>query len=217
MTKRIIAFAASLAVLLGLMNCGSSYAWFSTSVAKSQSIVVSVVSSVHSAYLTDLTSSDRKVIMQGDNLVNLDGKAASLQIQNKSNTDSQIRISIEYTSCKSGSPKQKIYSASEDDDIVVVFPDKKWSKNINSGDECYFYYMDDKYTADTIYKLEEVPAISSSTSNIVAINSIYYKDNVSNSYSGQDINIKVKFESKQADNVTWQTVDSYDVDGTLSK
>lgn len=216
MPKRIIAFVASLAVLIGLMNCGTSYAWFSTSISKSQSIVVSVVSSVHSAYLTDLTSSGKTIIMQGDNLVSLDGRGASLQIQNKSNTDSQLRISIEYTSCKTGAPKQVNYSASSDDDIVVKFPERTWSKHVNSGDVSYFYYMGDKFVSDEINSLDGVPSINPKISTIEAIKSIAYKDDVSMAYSGQDINVKVIFEYKQADNVTWQAVDTYEVDGVVN-
>lgn len=216
MVKRIVAFAASLAVIIGLMSTGTSYAWFTTTFSKNQSISVSIFSSTHSAYLTDLVTPEQKIIMQGDNLVSLDGRDAVLKIENRSNAGSQLRISIEYTNCSSGSPKQEIYSGSEKDDIIVKFADKKWSKSVNAMDKCYFYYMGDKYTSDTINSTSEVPAINSDTSVIEAITSIAYIDSVSYSYSGQKINVKVKFESKQADNVTWQTIDAYEVNGTVN-
>ena len=98
MTKRIIAFVASLAVVIGLMNCGTSYAWFVTTLEKKQSISVSVVSAAQTAKLTDLDSDEKTIIMPGDNLVNLDGQGAMLRINNGSTTDVQIRLSIDYTS-----------------------------------------------------------------------------------------------------------------------
>jgi hypothetical protein len=214
MIKRIIALLASLAVVVGLMTCSSSYAWFVSSAKKAQSISVSVVSSVHSANLTDLDTAGNVIIMQGDNLVSLDGKDAMLQIENKSTTDTQIRISIEYTSYKSGSAEQVIYSASDNDDIAVTFADKTWSKNVNGSGVCYFYYMGKAYKSAELESIDKVPAIGSDVSVIKAISSIAYKDNISYAYSGQKINIKVTFESKQADNVTWSTVDSYNVSGT---
>ena len=111
MTKRIIAFVASLAVVIGLMNCGTSYAWFITTLEKKQSISVSVVSAAQTAKLTDLDSDEKTIIMPGDNLVNLDGQGAMLRINNGSTTDVQIRLSIEYTSYASGKAEQKIQAA----------------------------------------------------------------------------------------------------------
>ena len=79
MTKRII--------VIGLMNCGTSYAWFVTTLEKKQSISVSVVSAAQTAKLTDLDSDEKTIIMPGDNLVNLDGQGAMLRINNGSTTD----------------------------------------------------------------------------------------------------------------------------------
>ena len=214
MTKRIIMLAASLAVVIGLMTCGTSYAWFSNSTKKAQSITVSVVNSVHSARLTDLDDENRIIIMQGDNLVSLDGRSAMLQIENKSTADTQLRISVEYTSYRNGSAEQMIYSADKDDDIEVTFAPQKWAKNVNGSGVCYFYYMGDDYKTDTLDSLENLPSITPETSVIQAISSIVYKDDIPYSYSGQNVNIKVTFESKQADNVTWSTVDSYNVTAT---
>lgn len=214
MNKRIIALIASLAVVIGLMSAGSSYAWFATSTKKAQSITVSVVSSVHSAHLTDLDGSDDILIMQGDNLVSLDGKDAMLQLQNKSTADTQLRISIEYTSYKSGSAEQVTYSASADDDIVVTFANKKWSKNVNAAGNCYFYYVGDSYQSDTLTSLDNLPSIGMDVSTIEAISSIVYKNSIPYSYSGRKVNLKVTFESKQAENITWSTVDTYGVSGT---
>lgn len=213
MSKRIILMIASLAVILGLMNCGSSYAWFVTAAKKQQTISVSVVSSTNTAYLTDLDSDESNIIiMQKDNLVSLDGREAVLKIENKSTTDTQLRIAVEYTSCKDGKPEQVRYSAS-DDDITVEFADKNWAKNINAGGDCYFYYVGDNYSGDEIDNLDSVASIGSDVSEIEAIKSIYYNEDVSDNYSGQKINVKVIFESKQADNVTWSTVDEYGVSG----
>ena len=98
MIKRLILYVTSLAVVLGLMVSGSSYAWFASSEKREQSISVSVVSNVLSANLSDLLAPENTIIMQGDNLVNLDGNSATLQLENNSTTDTQVRVSIEYTS-----------------------------------------------------------------------------------------------------------------------
>lgn len=215
MTKRIIAFVASLAVLIGLMNCGTSYAWFVTSLEKKQSISVSVISTAQTAKLTDLDSEEKKIILPGDNLVNLDGQGAMLRINNNSTTDVQIRLMIEYTSYASGKAEQKIYSGSGDD-IEVVFAANKWSKNTNASGVCYFYYMGSGYNSSEIYDINSVPAVSSDVSYVDAISSIAYKTGISKAYAGQAVNIKVKFEAKQADNVTWSSIDSYQLYGTAA-
>lgn len=215
MTKRIIAFVASLAVVIGLMNCGTSYAWFVTTLEKKQSISVSVVSAAQTAKLTDLDSDEKTIIMPGDNLVNLDGQGAMLRINNGSTTDVQIRLSIEYTSYASGKAEQKIYSGSGDD-IHVTFAANKWSKNTNASGTCYFYYMGDKYESESIADLNAVPSISSEISYIDAISSITYKENISKAYAGQPVNLKVIFEAKQADNVSWNSIDSYQLTGTAA-
>lgn len=213
MSKRVILLIASLAAVIGLMASSSSYAWFSTTTSKKQSISVAVVSSVHSAYLADIDAPYHTVIMQGDNLVNLDGKPAMLQLENKSTTDTQLRISIEYTSYHNGVAQTKTYSANEDDDIVVEFAPNSWSKNTNVGGICYFYYMGSEYKSESVGVVDDVPVVSSSVNTIPAISSIYYKDDISSAYSGKPVNVKVIFESKQAENITWSAIDSYDVDG----
>lgn len=213
MSKRVILLIASLAVVVGLMASSSSYAWFTTTAVKSQSINVSVVSSVHSAYLTDIDMPEHIVIMQGDNLVNLDGKSAMLQLENKSTADTQLRVSIEYTNYSSGNARQVIYSANENDDIDVVFAPNSWAKNTNSAGICYFYYVGGEYTSEDLANVNDVPSIDASTGTIPVLSSIAYKNSISSAYSGQPINVKVTFESKQADNITWSVIDSYDVSG----
>lgn len=213
MTKRLILFVASLAVIIGLMTSSSSFAWFAASTRKSQSISVSLVSSTFSANIADLMSPPNTIIVQGDNLINLDGKSAALQLNNQSTTETQLRISIEYTSYRSGKAEQVIYSASEEDDIIVDFASDAWAMNENVAGLTYFYYMGGTYGADTIANTDAVPAISPEVSHIPAITGIAYKDDVSYAYSGQKINVKVHFESKQAENITWSAIDSYTVSG----
>lgn len=213
MTKRIVALIASLAVVIGLMNCGTSYAWFVTTLEKKQSISVSVVSTSQTAKLTDIDSDTKTIIMPGDNLVNLDGQGAMLRVNNGSTTNVQIRLSIEYTKYSSGKAEQKIYSG-ENDDIDVTFAAGKWSKNVNASGVCYFYYMGDSYESAEIYNLDKVPSIGPEITYVDAVSSIVYKESISRAYSGQPVNIKVKFEAKQADNISWSSIDSYELSGT---
>lgn len=213
MVKRIILFVASLAVVLGLMTSSSSFAWFASTTQRNQSISVSVVSNVFSASVSDLISPENTIIMQGDNLINLDGNSANLQIENHSTTDTQVRVSIEYTSYRSGSPRQVVYSASEEDDIIVEFASDAWAKDVNIGGVTYFYYVGNAYGSETISDIDSLPAISSHIGKISVISKIAYKDDISYNYSGKKINVKVSFESKQAENVTWSSIDGYDVSG----
>lgn len=213
MVKRLILFVASLAVIFGLMASSSSFAWFAASTRKSQSISVSLVSNTFSADIADLQFPTNTIIVQGDNLINLDGRSAALQLDNQSTTETQLRISIEYTSYRSGKAEQVIYSASEEDDIIVDFASDAWAKNKNVAGVTYFYYMGGTYGADSIANIDDVPAISPEVSRIPAITKIAYKDDVSYAYSGQKINVKVHFESKQAENITWSAIDSYTVSG----
>lgn len=213
MSKRIILLVSSLAVVLGLMTASSSYAWFATSSSKKQSIKVALVNNIHSAGLADIEAPYHTIIMQGDNLVSLDGKSATLQLENKSTADMQIRISVEYTSYRSGKAEQVIYSASEEDDIQVDFAPAKWSKNVASSGLCYFYYMGTDYSDDTLASSNDAAVVAPSEVRIPAISRIAYNDNISSAYSGQPVNVKIIFESKQADNITWSAIDSYDISG----
>ena len=213
MNKRIVLLIVSLAVVIGLMASSGSYAWFTTTARKNQSISISVISSVHSANLADIKAPYHTVIMPGDNLVSLDGKSAMLQLENESTNEMQIRISIEYTSYHDGTARQVIYSASEDDDISVTFAPETWARNINTNGTCYFYYMGSEYTGETISTINDVPSIAPTVNSIPAVSSIVYKENISEAYSGKPVNVKVIFESKQADNITWSAIDSYDASG----
>lgn len=211
MVKRLILFVTSLAVVFGLMTSGTSFAWFASSTQRNQSISVSLVSNVFSANLTDLDATNKTVIMQGDNLVNLDGNSAALHIENHSTTETQVRVTVEYTSYSSGTAKQVVYSASEDDDIIVEFASDAWAKSVNAGSVCYFYYVGNGRGSEDISDIDTAETISAHVGKIPVITKIAYKDDISYAYSGQEINVKVSFESKQAENVTWSSIDTYDI------
>ena len=213
MTKRIILYVASLAVILGLIASGSSYAWFASSTEKKQSISVSLVSNTYSANISDIQFPAQTVIVQDDNLVNLDGRNAALYIENQSTTETQLRVTVEYTSYRSGRAEQVIYSASEEDDIIVEFASDAWAKNVNIAGVSYYYYVGSSFGSDSISDTSAVPAIPPSMGRIPVITKIAYKDDVSYAYSGKPINVKVSFESKQAENVTWSAIDTYAVSG----
>lgn len=213
MTKRIILYVASLAVILGLIASGSSYAWFASSTEKKQSISVSLVSNTYSANISDIQFPAQTVIVQGDNLVNLDGRNAALYIENQSTTETQLRVTVEYTSYRSGRAEQVIYSASEEDDIIVEFASDAWAKNVNIAGVSYYYYVGSSFGSDSVFDTSAVPAIPPSMGRIPVITKIAYKDDVSYAYSGKPINVKVSFESKQAENVTWSAIDTYAVSG----
>lgn len=212
MNNRIILLVASLAVVFSLLTAAGTGAWFSSTTSKKQTISVSVVNTA-SARVSDIQAPYHTVIMQGDNLVTLGGNSAALEIDNNSTVDCQIRIKILYTSYRSGKVETVNYTGTDKDDIDVVFAADSWGRFINSSGECHYYYVGEGKGNRTLDGLSDIPSIEPQTFKIPAITSISYKDSISQAYSGKEVNVKVVFESKQADNITWTQIDSYEVSG----
>lgn len=212
MNNRIILLIASLAVVISLITAAGTGAWFASTTSKKQTISVSVVNTA-SARVSDVQAPYHTVITQGDNLVTLGGNSAALEIDNNSTVDSHIRIKVMYTSYSSGKAEMVNYSGSDTDDIDVVFASDCWAKYVNASGDCHYYYVGNGNGNKTLSGLDNLPAVPAQTFRIPAISSISYKNNISQAYSGKEVQIKVVFESKQADNVSWTQIDTYEVSG----
>ncbi len=217
MIKRIIAFVASLAVIMGIMTSHSSYAWFVTSVKRAQRITIGVVSfDSSSAVSLDTLEEDfygNACIYPGQNLVMLEGDEASISMYNSSTVDSQIRVRIEYTSFADGVAKEVVYSGSEKDDLQVVFANpEQWLPYDNGLDGNCYYYVGPDYGKSTLTSLDDVYTISPDIADVEIIESVCYKESIdANLYSGNEVTVNVIFEAKQADYVGWSSLGEYQV------
>lgn len=217
MIKRIVAVVASLAVVLGLMASESSYAWFVTSVKKAQRITIGVVNFDNSSAVSLNTLEEdfygKACIYPGQNLVKLEGDDASLSMYNSSTVDSEIRVRIEYTSFADGVAKNVVYSASEEDDLQVVFANPEcWLPYNNGMDGNCFYYVGPDFNKDKLTDLDDVYTITPDVADIKIIKSICYKESIDASlYSGNEVTVNVIFEAKQADYVGWSSLGEYQV------
>ena len=217
MTKRIIAFIASLAVIFGLMTSHSSYAWFVTAVKRAQRITIGVVNYDSSVAVSlDTLEEDfygNACIYPGQNLVMLEGNDASISMYNSSTVDSQIRVKIEYTSFANGSAKNVVYSGSEEEDLEVIFsnPDQ-WLPYNNGMDGTCYYYVGPDYNRSKLTNVDDVYTITPDIADVEIIESIRYKETINaNLYSGNEVTVNVIFEAKQADYVGWSSLGEYQV------
>ncbi len=218
MKKRIIALVASLAVLVGLFSSQGSYAWFVTAVKKAQRITIGVVSyDSSSAVSLDTLEQDfygKECIYPGQNLVSLNGDEASLSMYNSSTIDTQIRVRIEYTSFADGVAKKVIYKGSDSEDLQVEFANpEQWIPYEEGMEGCCFYYVGPDYKKDTISDANDIYIVTPDVADISIIKSICYKNSIdANLYSGNEVEVNVIFEAKQADFVNWSSLGEYKVE-----
>lgn len=115
----------------------------------------------------------------------------AISVDNQSTIDTQLRLTINYTLVEEVT-SNKIYKDDVNDDLSVVFD----SLFVLDGD--YWYYQATDFSIET-------------TGLIDIISSIYYDGNsASNEYASETVNIQVLIQVKQADNVTWTDLATYD-------
>ena len=115
-----------------------------------------------------------------------------ITVDNQSTIDTQLRLTISYTLIDDLSTTTKVYKDEASDDLAVVFDDVF----LLDGD--YWYYQATDYSI-------------TSTGLINLISSVYYDGNAaSNEYASQNVEISILMQVKQADNVTWIDLATYD-------
>ena len=127
-------------------------------------------------------------IYPGKNLVNQD-----FTLNNDSTIDTELRLKISYTKIIDTVVTDGIiYTDDALDHLIVDF-----AIPFVYGDDDFWYYSD----VTTIFPTGLVTIIDNMT---------YDGDLVSNNYSEVNINISVFIQIKQANNVTWQDLTTYD-------
>jgi hypothetical protein len=115
----------------------------------------------------------------------------AISVDNQSTIDTQLRLTINYTLIEEVT-SNKIYKDDVNDDLSVVFD----SLFVLDGD--YWYYQ------ATDFSIENTGVLN-------IISSIAYNGNASsNEYASQTVSIQVLIQVKQADNVTWTDLATYD-------
>ncbi|MFW5889003.1 MAG: hypothetical protein ACOCUD_01345 [Bacillota bacterium] len=127
-------------------------------------------------------------IYPGKNLVTED-----FAINNTSSIATELRVKISYTKIVDTVVNDDIiYSADELDHLIVDF-----AIPFVYGDDDFWYYSD----ATTIFP----------TGVVTIFDMVTYDGNfVSNNYSEANINISILIQIKQANNVTWQDLTTFD-------
>lgn len=221
MKKRIAALIASLAVVAGLITSQGSGAWFVTAVKRAQNINIAVINYDSEAEILGTMEADyygKPCIYPGQNLVILNGKDATLTMNNNSSIDTQVRVRIEYTSYANGSAKTVNYSGSESDDLQVEFVNpSQWLPYNNGTDGTCYYYVGPNYGSSTLKNVDDVYSISPAIPNIDIIKSVCYnKDVNTEEYSGNEVTVNIIFEAKQADYVGWSSLAEYQVNSGVN-
>lgn len=221
MKKRIIALIASLAVVAGLMTSQGSGAWFVTAVKRAQNIDIAVINFDSEAEILGTMEADyygRPCIFPGQNLVVLNGKDATLTMNNNSSIDTQVRVRIEYTSYVNGVAKTVSYSGSADEDLKVEFANpSQWLPYDNGMDGTSFYYVGPNYGSSTLKNVDDVYSITPAMANLDIIKSVCYdKDLNTTEYSGNEVTVNIIFEAKQADYVGWSALAEYQVNSGVN-
>ncbi|HKL47292.1 MAG TPA: hypothetical protein VJ878_01370 [Candidatus Izemoplasmatales bacterium] len=161
-----------------------TYAW----IAYSESIDGGTISAGEIDYTYGGEFNDgSEIIYPSKNLL-----STAITVNNQSSIDTQLRLIVTYTLIDDASTTQKIYKDDGNDDLKVVFD----STFVVDGDYWYYQALD--------HSIETMGVLS-------LISSIYYDGNdSSNEYASQNVDINLLIQVKQADNVSWSELATYD-------
>lgn len=221
MKKRIVALIASLAVVAGLMMSQGSGAWFVTAIKRAQNINIAVINYDSEAEVLGTMEEDyygKECIFPGQNLILLNDKNATLTMNNNSSIDTQLRVKIEYTSYASGKAETVTYKGSEDEDLEVEFVHPgQWLPYTNGTDGTYFYYVGPGFGSDKLSDPDKSFSVTPSVASVDIIKGVSYKEDLDTTfYSGNEVEVNITFEAKQADYVGWSALAEYHVDSGVN-
>lgn len=221
MKKRIAALIASLAVVAGLMMSQGSGAWFVTAIKRAQNITIAVVNYDSEAEVLGTMEEDyygKDCIFPGQNLVLLNEKDATLTMNNNSSIDTQIRVKIEYTSYASGKAETVTYKGSNDEELEVEFANpEQWLPYTDGFDGTNFYYVGPGFGSSVLSDPDDSYTVTPAVANVDIIKGVSYKKDIdANAYSGNEVEINIIFEAKQADYVGWSSLAEYHVNSGVN-
>lgn len=185
--KTIIFSVASLVIaLISLAMIGISYGWFTHQVTLSSG---EIASGDLRYTQTGAFISSSGVIVPGEELILTD-----FEVTNNSTITSQLRFIISYTRVTSPVLTETIYYSGSVDDHISVTKNASFVYASN-----YWYYTASDY---------EIAAASGLMSVITSLYYDGYKTGID--YIGVVLTITITIEVKQADNVNWATLATYD-------
>ena len=192
---RIISISAIFLIMISLAMIGLTYGWFAHGIVFTTNHIN--VGDLRYALSGDFIE-DETIIVPGDNLV-----AEPFVINNLSPITSQLRVKITYTRFTTVPVEEYVFKNDTDDHLAVTFTSTftftDGDATPDEDDDDYWYYIDS----------DEIIAASSGDINLFS--EIYYDgDKTSIDYNGQDVTVSVTVEVKQADNVTWEQLTTYD-------
>lgn len=175
-------------VIASLIFLGLTYGWFNQMYTLPPGQIK--VGDLRYTMSGDFIADD--IITPGQELIN-----SAITMDNASPIDSQMRIQITYTKVvmvgETPTPSQVQYSADVSDHLSV---EMNASFVYSSG---YFYYGG------------TTSVIASDSGLMSLVTSVMYDGSVAGiDYSGQPVSITITIQVKQADNVTWNDLATYD-------
>ncbi|MCF7924526.1 MAG: hypothetical protein K9L64_05400 [Candidatus Izimaplasma sp.] len=174
-----------LLIIAVIFSAGSVYAWVNYALALPPGSIT--VGDIDYTVSGDFVSSTDP-IYPGQELIN-----SPIIITNNSTIDTQMRLIITYTKIEDTVVlNNHIYTNDITDHLVVNF-----TSAFLYGADSYWYYPDQT----TILPVGQLSIIDSVS---------YDGDVVSNNYADTPISISIVIQVKQADNVTWAELTSYD-------
>lgn len=199
---RIISISALFLIMISLAMIGITYGWLTHGIVfTSGNINVGDLRYTKSGtFITPDT-----IIVPGDNLID-----QPFVINNLSPIASQLRVKITYTRItKVGeviTPEADYVFKNDTDDHLAVAVTFTSTFTFTDGD-----LILDEFDDDYWYFGSSDEIIPATSGDINLFSAIYYDgDKTSIDYNGQDVTVTVTVEVKQADNVTWSELTTYD-------
>ncbi len=236
MKNKIICLVLSLVLIGGLMGANGAYAWFVSSSGGSSGGAgghhLLTTGNVGYKLTGDFTADfDSNIIVPEDELLAPFTEETSIAkisaypdcklfLENTSSIDTQLRIKIEYGYgfTEEGKIKTEIYDHSKASESPLTV--KLTNETLWSSDGGYLYYG--TYNAET-KSSAVIPAYVAGDGETAAapqliplFDSIRYsgENTESSQISGKTLNVKVIFEVRQSDFVSWETVGTIYIDKT---
>ncbi len=200
---RIISISALFLIMISLAMIGITYGWFAHGIVFTTNHIN--VGDLRYALSGGDFIEDDTIIVPGDNLVD-----EAFVINNLSPITSQLRVKITYTRVtvigEVITPEPDYAFKNDADDHLVVtftstfiFRDGEDTPENEYDDNCWYY------------NFESNEIIAAASGNINLFSEIYYDGNkASIEYNGQSLTVTISVEVKQADNVAWSVLTSFD-------
>jgi len=199
MIKRITIFILVIAVLALSLLMQGTFAWFTDVALSNQTYQIGAITYVFSGSLA--TVQDNQIVVPGQPLIT----NTNLFLTNQSNIDTNLRLQIRftYTDQITHLPVETIYNGTGQlNNFMDLSMVTNWVYDVT--DQCWHY----KYN-----NADNIPASTTVDGYAFAIitNITFDGAAIDNTLSGSIFKLKLIFQAKQANYVTWQTIGTQDI------